>query len=125
MAKKTFHQKYVRTVETPIEQTGIDGSFEFDIDAHAPRNNVFEHFYFVDGGGAQVEATAGTVVVTLSSGANIFHTINDGSFNAVDARLATRTKPSGYGSAEKIRIVLAGITGPAVGFVGLVTQSVS
>ncbi len=121
------NQAYIRTIQTDIVGISIaDDEYLFDLDPFAPLNNILEFFYFTDAGGAQVDATAGTIVVTLSPGANIFQTINDGSFNAVDARLETRTKPSGFGKAEKVKITLAGVSGGgATGFAGLVSQSIS
>ncbi len=122
---RNYNTVYLRTIETDIAATGVSGDFEFDLDPHAARNNLLEYFHFVDGGDAQVDATAGTVVVTLSSGNDVFQTISNGSFNADQARSTNRTKPNGYGKADKIKITLSGITGTPVGFVGLVTQSVS
>lgn len=123
---RNFNQIYIRTVETDLISGAVaDDDYDFELDPHAARNNLLEYFHFTDGAGDPIDATGGTVVVTMASGNDVFLTLPEGSFSAVDARLATRTKPNGYGKADKIRITLAGITGPAVGFAGLVTQSVS
>ena len=114
---------FIRTIETPLaSDTVANGNYEFDAGAHGPPNNVLEYFHFVDGAGVQADATAGTIVVTLSSGADIFQTVPNGSFDADQARIGTRAKPNGFGKAEKIRITLTGVTG-VVGFRGLLTQN--
>lgn len=120
-----FSKVYLITVEAEIAQTGVDGDFVFELSPFAAKNNILEYFFFVDGAGDQVDASEGTVIVTLSPGKDIFQTVDSGSFNAADARLSTRTKPNGYGKAAQIKITLAGVTGDPVGFVGLLTQSVS
>lgn len=120
-----FYEGYVRTIEFPLTGNGIVGNFDFDLDPFGPRNNVVEYFTFIDGNGDQVDAGAGTVVIQISSGEDIYQDIINGSFNALDARSAARTKPNGYGRAEKIRVTLAGVTGSPTGFRMLVTQSVA
>lgn len=117
---------YLRTVETTVSSTSsVSGEHVFDLDPGAARNNVIEYFYFIDGGGSQVDATAGSVDISMSPGADLYQTINDGTFNADQARVASRTKPNGFGKAEKVKISFTGITGDPVGFVALITQSVS
>ena len=115
----------VTIVETALTAATVDGSFEFTLDGNAPRNNILEYFYFVNGGGTPVDATAGTVVVTLSPILPLYQDITAGSFNADTARNATWAKPNGFGKAVSIKIVLAGVTGDPTGFRGLVSQSVS
>lgn len=118
-----YNNGFIRTIETELtSDTVANGDYDFDAGAFGPPNNVLEYFHFVDGAGAQADATAGTVVVTLSSGADIFQTLPNGSFNADQARIGARSKPNGLGKAEKIRITLAGVTG-VVGFRGLLTQN--
>lgn len=119
--------RYVRIIETEILQDSVaDGNYDFTVDPSGPRNNILEYFYFVNAAGDQVDPTAGTVVITVSSGANIFQNLTDNQFNAVNARDATRTKPNGIGRAETVRITLSGITGPigdvATGFRALFSQ---
>lgn len=120
-----FNTNYVRTIEHLFSSDVVaDGDYDFDLTPFGPRNNVVEYFTFVDGSGDQVDAGAGTVVIQISSGEDIFQDIVDGSFNANLARSASRTKPNGYGRAEKIRVTLAGVT-VAAGFRLFVTQNVS
>lgn len=121
-----INKVYLRTVETVIGSTSsVSGDHVFDIDPSAARNNVVEYFYFIDGGGSQVDASAGSVDITLSPGDDLYQTINDGAFNADQARTESRTKPNGFGKAEKVKVTFTGITGDPVGFVALITQSVS
>lgn len=121
----SFSTTYIRTIERNISSdTVADGDYDFELEEAGPRVNLLEYFYFVDGGGAQVDATAGTVVVTVSSGEDIFQSLNNGSFSASAARDVDRTKPNGLGRADKVRINLSGVTG-AVGFRGLFTQNAS
>ncbi|MCH9664654.1 MAG: hypothetical protein K0U41_02260 [Gammaproteobacteria bacterium] len=119
-----FYTGYVRLIETELSADSIVGEHTFNLDSFGARNNIIEYFHFVDGNDDQIDATAGTVVITISSGQDIFQTIENGSFNAVDARSETRQKPNGFGRAEKIKIAFSGVTG-AVGFRTLVSQSVS
>ena len=116
---------YLRTVETLIEGSGVDGDFEFDLDPAAALNNIVAYFYFVDSGGDQVDATGGTVVITMSSGADIYGDISNGFFDAIDARSPLRTKPNGFGKSVKVKFTLDGITGDPTEFRAFVTQSVS
>jgi len=124
---KGFYTGFVSAVETAISSDSVTGDQEFDLEGHAPRNNVVDYFYFVDGGGDQVDASAGTVTVTLSPGPEgdeIFQDIQGGSFVAATARDANWPKPNGFGKASKIKISFTGITG-AVGFRAHVSQSMS
>lgn len=120
-----FFTGYIRTIEHLFTSDTIaNGNYDFDLDARGPKNNVVEYFTFIDAQGDQVDAGAGTVVIQISSGEDIFQDIVDGAFNAADARLATRTKPNGYGRADRLRVTLAGVT-VAAGFRLFVTQNVS
>lgn len=120
-----FYTGYIRLVETEMSiDTVADNSYDLSVNQFAARDNVIDYFYFVDGGGAQIDAGAGTVVITFSAGGDIFNTITDGSFNAADARLLTRGKPNGFGRVSKVRVTLAGVT-VAAGFRMLISQSVS
>lgn len=123
MVKQNMGAGYVRAVATPITSESVTGEQEFTLNEHSPRANIIDYFHFVDGNGDKVAATAGTVEITLSSGADIFNTIFNGSFNAVDALAPQRTKPSGFGRAERARFSFTGVTG-AVGFRALITQNV-
>lgn len=116
---------YLRTVETSIEGSGVDGDFVFDLDQFAALNNIVAYFYFINSSGDQVDATGGTVVITMSSGADIYGNIDNGSFDAADARSVSRVKPNGFGKAGKIKFTLDSITGDPTEFRALVTQSVS
>lgn len=59
----------------------------------------------------QVVPTAGTVKITLTSDGVNYFTIDNGQFNAADAYLETRSKPSAASMAIKAKINLAGVTG--------------
>lgn len=118
--------QYIRLVETSLEANSVaDGDYiiESNIDALGPRNNIIDYFYFVDGAGDPIAATGGTVVITLSPANDVYQTIPEGSFNAVDALTESRTKPNGFGKVSKVKVTLLGITGPPVGFKGLLSQS--
>lgn len=116
----SINTDFVRVMEFDLEANTIDGEFEFDLDPAGPRNVVLEYFYFVDGGGLQVDPSVGTVDIKVSSGADIFQTIQDNVFPAADARKADRIKPSGFGRADKVKVTLTGVVG-AVGFRGLIS----
>lgn len=115
---------YLRTIKKEFSSLDsvADGDYEFKLSA-INQTNILEYFLFVDVDGNIVSALAGTVDITMSPGKDFFQTIFDGSFDAIDADNINRTKPSGLGYAEKIKITLAGITGDPVGFVCLLTQS--
>ena len=59
----------------------------------------------------QATPTAGTVKVTLSPDGVNFYTMDDGSFNAADAYLETRVKPSAASMAVQGKVTYAGVTG--------------
>lgn len=103
-----------------------DNDYVFPLsDDTAPRStNILEYFYFVDNTGDIVVATAGTIKVLASPDNNAtYQTLHDSAFDAVDATLPSRTKPSGRGRATHIKFTLAGIVATgAVGFKTLLTQ---
>ncbi len=117
--------RYVRSIDTQIESDSIvDGNQDFDLNPAAGRNLVVEYFHFVNASGDIIDVTAGTVTLTVSSGADIFQTLLDNQFNAADARSSSRRKPSGYGLGEKLRVTLSSIAGNSVaGFKALITQN--
>jgi len=126
MGNRSYNSIYTRSVEHRFTHDGVSGSFEFDLNVHAPRNNIVEYFYFIDMNGELIEATAGNVDITMAADSPIFNTLHDGSFKAKNAAYPDRTKPSGYGMASKVRITLSGIAGSGiVGFSFLVTQNIS
>ena len=59
----------------------------------------------------QATPTAGTVKVTLSPDGVNFYAIDNGSFDAADAYLETRTKPNGASMAIQGKVTYAGVTG--------------
>lgn len=59
----------------------------------------------------QATPTAGTVKVTLSLDGVNYYTIDNGSFNAADAYLETRPKPSAASMAVQGKVTYAGVTG--------------
>lgn len=113
-----------RLIETPLTSDSVVGAFEFDLNEHAPRNNLMDYFYFVDGSGDLVTGVTGDVEVTLSPVAGIFQTIQNGTFTALSVDDASWPKPNGYGKAIQVRVSLTNISG-AVGFRASVTQGVS
>ena len=121
-----FNTQYIRLLEKEFVSVSIaDGDYIFKVAEYAPRNNLIEYFIFTDGAGDPIDATGGSVNITFSPGYDKYQTISMGQFDAVDAQLASREKPNGYGKVEKVKINLSGITGPAVGFVSLLSQSVT
>lgn len=59
----------------------------------------------------QATPTAGTVKVTLSPDGVNFYTMDNGSFNAADAYLETRVKPSAASMYIQGKVTYAGVTG--------------
>ena len=119
------NHRYIRVVETSLDSNSVaNGNYEFGVEAGAGRHNIIDYFYFVDGDGDKTAATAGTVSITFSAGAEIFNTIEHGDFNAADAEDSTRQKPNAYGRVEKVRVALSGVTGVS-GFRGLLSQGAS
>lgn len=130
VGKPEFNTQYIRLLEAELTSDSVaDGDYIFTsvdkIDEHGPRNNVIDYFYFVDAQGDPIAATGGTVTITFSPEADLYQTIVEGAFDASAALEESRTKPNGYGKVQKVKITLAGVTGPAVGFRSLLTQSVS
>lgn len=112
-------------VETALAAESVIGSFEFALDGNAPRNNILDYFFFVDGTGTPVDATAGTVTLQLSPTLPLYQDVADGTFNAITARDADWIKPNGFGKAISAKITFVGITGTPTGFRGLITQTVA
>lgn len=127
MGSTTWYNKDLHgSVEHAFESSVIDGAVTWNLNAHAPRNNVVEYFHFIDSSGDPIEPTAGSVTITMSSGSAVYQTISEGSFLAVDATSPSRTKPNGFGKADNIKVTLSGVTGTGVvGFATFVTQSES
>jgi hypothetical protein len=119
------NKPYIRVTEILLESDTIaDGDYDFLAKPFGSRVNIIDYFAFVDSSGDPIEATGGTVTITISSGYGVFQTINDGSFNATSARTASRTKPNGYGRGETVRVSLSGIAGAGVaGFRSMLSQS--
>lgn len=115
--------RFSRIVETAISQTGVDGDFEFELNEHAPRNNLMDYFYFVDADSNRVPCVRGRVEVLLSPAEGIFQSVPNGVFSAQDSCGVDWPKPNGFGKAVAIRVCLSGVVG-AVGFRSNITQSV-
>ena len=113
-----------RIIETPITSNSVVGTQEFDLNEHAPRNNLMDYFYFTDGDGDLVTGVTGDVEITFSPAAGVWHTVQNGNFTALRVDDSTWPKPNGYGKAIKVRVVLTNIVG-AVGFKSNITQGVS
>lgn len=87
---------------------------------------IYSYFYFVDGNDDVVTATGGTVVITASPDrGKTYLTLPEGAFDAADANLPTRLRPSGLGVMTHVKVTLAGVTGPGVGFEGQFLQATS
>ena len=59
----------------------------------------------------QATPSAGTVKVTLSPDGVNFYTMDNGSFNAADAYLESRPKPSAASMAVQGKVTYSGVTG--------------
>lgn len=113
-----------RLIETPISSDSVVGEQEFDLNEHAPRNNLMDYFYFVDGDGDLVTGVTGEVRVTFSPVAGVFQTVQHGTFSALSVDEEDWQKPNGYGKAIAMKVSLTSISG-AVGFRTTITQGVS
>jgi hypothetical protein len=111
-------------VETPVTSDSVVGVQEFELNCHAPRDNIVDHFYFVDGNGDLTTGVTGDVEITLSPVAGVFHTVQNGEFTAAKVEEETWRKPNGYGKALAVRVSFTSISG-AVGFRMSITQGVS
>lgn len=128
---------YLRVVETLISSDDVATSPQtFDLlGGAAGRSLLVDYFYFVDANGAPVDPSGGTVTITFSAGPrqnetqtdpnipDLFVSVDNGTFQAADARNTTRDKPGGYGKAVRMQVELSGITGTATGFRALISQS--
>lgn len=122
---KTYFTTPVRLIEQELNSdTVTDGDYDFPTDHGAPRTNIIDYFYFVDGSGNLVAPTAGTVVISFNPVANedLYGPAQNGSFNAVDAASPIRAMPSGVGRITNVRVTLSGVTG-AAGFRAMLSQS--
>jgi hypothetical protein len=125
MGNRSFNSVYLRSLEYTFTGDAIEGDFIFELNIHAPRNNVVEYFYFLDAAGDPAEPVAGTVSITMSSGSPVFQTLNYGEFEATKATQPSRTKPNGYGAADFAKVSLSGVIGSGVaGFKLFITQSI-
>lgn len=120
-----FNTGFIRLIEHVLTAENFtDGNRDFDLNPRGPGRILVEYFIFINSAGTQVNATAGTVTVTLSSGEDVYRNVQNGTFNANTAHLATWAKPQGVGRADKIRFNLSGIVGVGItGFRALVTQN--
>lgn len=128
---------YLRAVETSISSDDLSTSPQtFDLlGGNAGRSLLVDYFYFVDATGAPVDPTGGTVTISFSAGPrqnetqtdpnlpDIFVSVDNGTFQAADARSTTRDKPGGYGKAVRMQVELTSITGTATGFRALISQT--
>ena len=136
-AVRSSTSTYLRAVETLISSDDVSTSPQtFDLlGGTAGRSLLVDYFYFVDVTGAPVDPTGGTVTITFSAGPrqnetqddptlpDLFVSVDNGTFPALDARNVTRDKPGGYGKAVRMQVELTGITGAATGFRALISQS--
>ncbi len=76
---------------------------------------AYVNIRFFDDNGDDVVPGAGTVAVQASPDGVNFYSVLNGSFNAADAYLATRSTPYFEGPAVSIRVTLDGVT-VATGF---------
>lgn len=123
----SYNTIYIRNIDfeynSQTEGNSLNGTATYELDENGPSTVFVPYFYFVDGNGDQIDASSGTVTLTVSQGADIFQTIDNNTFNAADARSATRTVPSGIGRADKIRVVTSGVSTNAVAYVFGVRQT--
>jgi hypothetical protein len=95
--------------------TVTSGDYDFDVGKlHDPLPFFLDGFYFVDGSGDPVGASAGTVTVQVSSDGVLWRDVVDGEFPATTLP-SEITPPSGVAPVVKLRITLASVTG-ASGF---------
>lgn len=115
---------YARIVETNISSDlALDDDYIFELNCHAPRNNIMDYFYFVDENGDLTKTVKGQVEILLSPVDGIFQSIPNGIFEAHTAADENWQKPNGFGKAIAIKIRLVCILG-ASGFRFNITQSV-
>lgn len=96
-----------------IQGTVAVGNFDSGLMDLAFDSAYLGSIRFFDAAGAQVTPGAGTVTFTMTPDDVNYQTVQDGTFNAADAYLATRKMPTAYGPAVRARIALAGVTGAA------------
>lgn len=124
MSRNGASGRNTRLIETPIESDSVVGDQDFPLNEHAPRDNLMDYFYFVDGNGNRVTGVAGAVEITMSPVAGIFQTVQNGEFTALKVDEEIWPKPNGYGRAIAVRVSFTGISG-AAGFRAGITQGVS
>lgn len=100
----------------PISSDTVsDGNYDFNVgDVYDPLPFFLDGFHFVDGSGALVTATAGTVTVAVSTDGVLYREIVDGTVSATSDPVSI-TPPSGSAPVVSVRISLTGVTG-ASGF---------
>ena len=96
-----------------IVSSTADGSYTLPVSMlqEYERCYVSIRFYTSAALTTQATPTAGTVKVTLSPDGVNFYTMDNGSFNAADAYLETRVKPSAASMYIKGKVTYAGVTG--------------
>lgn len=121
------NQSYIRPQTQVFVSTAItDGNYNFNTSAADLPINVVDYFNFVDASGNLVDATSGSVTITADSGNGVFQGMNDSTFDAANADDPSRTKPSGRGRIEVLRVNLSGVVATnATGFQIALTQSLS
>ena len=95
-----------------VSQTA-NGSYTLPVDMSAEYERCYVSIRFFTSAALTTQATptAGTVKVMLSPDGVNFYTMDDGSFNAADAYLEARVKPSAASMAVQGKVTYAGVTG--------------
>ncbi len=104
-----------------------DGNYDFDIGEYSPNpNTVVDYIYCVDADGNPVVATAGSFTVFGSpDGGKSFDALLTNAVSASSALSTSRTKPSGRGVLNTLRVTTEGLAAAgAVGFVVGISQAV-
>jgi hypothetical protein len=83
----------------------------FDMSADYERCYATIRFFNDSSMATQATPTAGTVKVTLSPDGVNYYTMDNGSFNAADAYLESRAKPSASSIAVQGMVTYAGVAG--------------
>ena len=100
-----------------------DGDYDFPLGEYSPNpNSIVDFIYCVDANGDPVTATAGTFELFGSpDGGKTFDSLQSSRVTATSATAASRTKPSGQGVLNVLRVTVSGlIAAGATGFsVGL------
>ena len=108
-----------------ISGNAVAGTYDFALNPDAPNNNILQYFHFLDSVGSIVTPTGtGQVQLLISPGNAQFEEFTEnGTFTVSSANSATRIKPTGYGRAEMLRVVITGTIVGASTFTGVFSQN--